>query len=436
MPLTRPAPHAGRPPTSRTAPGTADEPAGAARSAARLEELLGDPRDPANPYGRSALWAAGPGTLPVPPPGLPGAADVRGADQLVRALRPLFRRDLALAHAWSLRPLLNAPAPHPAAELFGPAALLAAAGGALRGVTRVVEGLGRYETAARQWQPVLSSLFAELLACESLTAVALRSRSGPDADGPGSPGRDGDPLTGVVGYLVPQLVGELLDDLELVLGECGFDDGTVERRTLDRIRRDRTLVRADRAAVGAARKRVVDGLGEVGAARPDGGAECAALFRITEPAPAPAPGTDCLRAVTATLAGATARAAGSGDASTAALAALGRRLAAQQRALRVACSVTAVHDPADPAALALADRQALLTSAAAVLGVREEAAGARQSFLGRAAWALLALGRITRRLGHPLPDGAPGPQPEVWAELVRRAATGVDCDLHATRLRW
>ncbi len=235
---------------------------------------------------------------------------------------------------------------------------------------------------------------------------------------------------------MPQLVGELLDDLELVLGECGFDDGTVERRTLDRIRRDRTLVRADRAAVGAARKRVVDGLGEVGAARPDGGAECAALFRITEPAPAPAPGTDCLRAVTATLAGATARAAGSGDASTAALAALGRRLAAQQRALRVACSVTAVHDPADPAALALADRQALLTSAAAVLGVREEAAGARQSLPGPG-----GLGAAGPRADHqaprtPLPDGAPGPQPEVWAELVRRAATGVDCDLHATRLRW
>ncbi|MER6735922.1 hypothetical protein [Streptomyces puniciscabiei] len=431
MAPTRPAPHAGRPPTTRIPPGPADGPAGAAQGAARLEALLGDPRDPANPYGRSALWAAGHDSLPAPPAGLPGAAELPAADQLARALRPLLRRDLALAHAWSIRPLLSTPVPHPAAALLGPAALLASAGGVLRGVTRIVDGLSRYEATARPWQPVLACVFADLLACESLTAVALRSCSGP-----GTPEREaGEPLAAVVGYLVPELVGELLGDLELVLNECGFDGDTVERRTLAKILRDRAFARADWTAASAAQTRIVRGLSAVGGSWPDEGADGAALFRITEAAPAGAPGTGP-QAVAATLAGAADRLAGAGDADTAALGRVARRLVVEQRALRAACAATAVHDPADPAARALADRQALLVLAAATLGVREAAAGGRLSFLGGAGWALLALGRIVERLGLPLPDRMPAPQPGVWAELAGRAAHGVDCDLYATRLPW
>ncbi|MCC5480876.1 hypothetical protein [Streptomyces barringtoniae] len=439
MALTRPAPHAGRPLTTPTSSPPADEQAGAARCAARLEALLGDPRDPGNPYGRSALWAAGHDGLPAPPAGLPGAGEVPAADQLARALRPLFRRDLALAHAWSIRPLLGTPVPHPAAALLGPAALLASAGGVLRGVARIVDGLSRYEAAARQWRPILASGFADLLACESLTAVALRSCSwpGPDADGPGTSEQGaGESLAAVVGYLVPELVGELLGDLELVLNECGFDAGTVERRTLARVVRDRAFARADWPAASAAQTRIVQGLSAAGGSRPDDGRQLAVLFRITEAASAVAPGADCPWAVAATLAGATARLAGADDADTAALARIGRRLVTEQRALRVACAATTVHDPADPAARALANRQALLVLAAATLGVREAAAGARLPFLGGAGWALLALGRITERLGQPLPDRTPDPQPGVWDELARRASDGVDCDLHATRLLW
>ncbi|MGW1752336.1 hypothetical protein ACWCRD_43420 [Streptomyces sp. NPDC002092] len=448
MALTRPVPRAGRPPTTRIPPGPADERAGAAQYAARLEALLGDPRDPGNPYGRSALRAAGHDGLPAPPAGLPGAGEVQpAADQLARALRPLFRRDLALAHAWSIRPLLSAPLPHPAAALLGPAALLASAGGVLRGATRIVDGLSRYERGARQWRPVLTSVFVDLLACESLTAVALRScpdrdpgAAGPGTDGQGPPQQPGESLAAVVGYLVPQLVGELLGDLELVLNECGFGDDTPERRTLAKILGDRAFARADWTAASAAQARIVRGLNAAGGSRPGDGRELAALFRITEAPSARAPGTDCPQAVAATLAGATGRLAGSDDADTAELARLGRRLVTEQRALRVACAATAVHDPADPAARALADRQALLVLAAAALGVREAAAGAGLPFLGGAGWALLALGRIARRLGLPmplpLPDRTPDPQPGVWDELARRAANGVDCDLHATRLLW
>ncbi len=70
MPLTRPAPHAGRPRRAGTAPAPrTNRRRGAVGGAPRRTARR--PRDPANPYGRSALWAAGPGTLPVPPPACP-----------------------------------------------------------------------------------------------------------------------------------------------------------------------------------------------------------------------------------------------------------------------------------------------------------------------------------------------------------------------------
>jgi hypothetical protein len=334
--------------------------------------------------------------------------------------------------------------PHPAAALLGSAALLASAGGVLRSVTRIVDGLSRYEPGARQWRPVLASVFADLLACESLTAVALRccpdrdpGAAGPGTDGPGAPARrPAQPLAALVGYLVPQLVGELLGDLELVLDECDCDGDTLERRTLTKIFRDRAFARVDWTAASAAQARIVRGLNGAGGSLPGDGTELAVLFRITEDACAVAPGTDCRRAVSATLAGATGRLAGAEGPDTAALARVGRMLVAEQRALRAACAATAVHEPADPAARALADRQALLVLAGAALGVREAAAGARLPFLGGAGWALLALGRLAGRLGLPMPDRMPDPQPGVWDELARRAANGVDCDLYATRPLW
>ncbi|MER6376739.1 hypothetical protein ABT255_52600, partial [Streptomyces mirabilis] len=140
-----------------------------ALAALRLEVLLGDPRDAANPYslpalaapalagaagsaasagsagvGEGARWSGRAGALLT----AAGLGQVRAADQRVRALRPLLRRDLALgraAVAWG-GPGVPPPAgrvrgragesspvssPVPAA-LLGPAALVAAAGGVLR----------------------------------------------------------------------------------------------------------------------------------------------------------------------------------------------------------------------------------------------------------------------------------------------------------------
>ncbi|MFJ7968347.1 hypothetical protein [Streptomyces sp. NPDC096324] len=479
---------------------------GVAQYAARLAVLLGDVRDPANPYGRAVLWAGGYDALPAPPAGLPGPGDLPGADRLARALGPLFRRDLALAHAWSIGPLAGAPVPHPAAALLGPAALLAATGAVLRGVTRIVEGLSRHEAAARQWRPVLATVFADLLACQSLTDAALRACPASGRGGEAAPYRcdardgDGELLAAVVGYLVPQLAVELLGDLELVLDECGFDGHTVERRALARTLGDRALAGAGPAATGAAQARIVRRLnatggpdrhetapppapphdatpgtpGDPGTAAAPGTAgpqsaapppPDAAAARPPAAATPPATGTATTTGTTTTTTGTattgtacagspaaapqptaadiTGTGMGAGalarmDADADALARIGRRLAAERRALRGAWAVTAGHghDLADPAVRALADRQALLVLADRATAAREAAARAREPFLGGAGWVLLALGRITVRLGLALPAGMPDAQPGVWDELARRAARNADGDLYAARLPW
>ncbi|MEU5599639.1 hypothetical protein [Streptomyces sp. NPDC020298] len=470
MALTRPGPRgersltaaapcgSGRPPSTH-ADAEVPPPVGVALRAMRMEALLGDPRDPANPYGQPALWLAGSGALPAAPAevrtglgrearGGAAAGEAPAPDQLARVLRPLFRRDLALGHAWGVEPLGSLPQGHRLAALLGPAALIAATGGVLRTVTRIVDGLARHQSAAGQWRPVLAAAFADLLACESLTTVALRSlavraeRDGvpsasDGAEGPGSGGVDG--LVAAVGYVVPQLAGELLDDLELVLNECGFRAGSPERRTLAKLAGDRAGAQVDWAGAAFWQARIVCGLGEW--TDPSGHGEHPALrglFRLGDVGPVvAAPGADdCHGAVAATLTGAAARLAGAGDPVTGALARVARRLVTEQRALRVACGPAASYDPADPAARALADRHALLLLAAAVLGVREAAAAENGRFLGDPDWALLALGRITERLGAPLPGPTVDPHPGVWAEIAGRSGHGVDCDVYATKLLW
>ncbi|MGW3852811.1 hypothetical protein ACWD74_38070, partial [Streptomyces fagopyri] len=140
-------------------------------------------------------------------------------------------------------------------------------------------------------------------------------------------------------------------------------------------------------------------------------------------------------AVLSGLLRAAARPAGA-DAQGAALAGVARRLLSEQRALRRPCHTAGRDDVDGPAVRALADRQALLWLAAAVLGVQEAADDGRGLFLGGPHWALLALSGITERLGVPLPGPAPDPREQVWAELADRVRHGVDCDVYATRLLW
>ncbi|MFJ9041465.1 hypothetical protein ACIRF8_33485 [Streptomyces sp. NPDC102406] len=454
----------GRPTMVRTpSPRAAGrQPRDAAPSAPRLEALLGDPDDPANPYGRAALASARRAQSPdahddvlaraVPRSEGPGT----DADRLVRVLRPLLRRDLALGHAWAARLLTATPArpDEGARALLGPAALIAATGGALYSTARLVDARAPHEPAVRQWQPALAAVFADLLACECLTATALRATHPDD-------GADTLPVA-VVGHLVPQLVADLLDDLELVLHETGFGPDTTERRALAALHAQRPAAGVDRDAAAAHRTRLAELVRTLAEpaepadsgeptepAERTGRAAVAAggqdpllpdLFRLDRPAArltAPAGGARWGRALlsvlpdTARLADAEAR-----DPAVTALARTARRLAVEQRAVLRACATAQPDDPAHPAARALADRCATVLLAGAALGVARAAARSREPFLGGPDWILLALERLAHRLGTPLPGPQAAPHTGVWTELAERTRRGVDCDARATKLLW
>ncbi|MFD8006253.1 hypothetical protein [Streptomyces mirabilis] len=480
-----------------------------ALAALRLEVLLGDPRDAANPYSLPALAAASASGGSAASAGAgegragragallaaAGLGQVRAADQWVRALRPLLRRDLALGHAavtW------GGPGMPPAggvrgqagesfpvsssvpAALLGPAALVAAAGSVLRQAVLAVAGRGGGEPALRQWQPVLAAAFADLLACESLTCVALRRPAAP-GPGPGAGAGAGAGvglLGAVAGYVVPTVLADVLAQLGLVLAECGHGPASTGGGMLAKLTRDLPLAGVDAAGAAYWQARLARALPALAAEEPRTAyrGPVPAPFRLAGP-PAPAAageqgdghtpdghesgrltpdgaqpgghtpdghepggygvGGDDSVVLSGLLRAGAARADGADGADTgrAALGALARRLLTEQRALRRPCR-TAGADPGAVAARALADRQALLWLAAAVLGVREAADDGRGLFLGGTHWALLALTGIAGRLGVPLPGPAPDPRAPVWAELAGRVRRGVDCDVYATRLLW
>jgi hypothetical protein len=400
-----------------------------------------------------------------------GLGQVRAADQRVRVLRPLLRRDLALGHAAGM----SGGSGTPPAVLLGPAALVAAAGSVLRRAALTVAGRGGGEPALRQWQPVLAAAFADLLACESLTCVALRRPAGP-GPGPGpGPGAGAGLLGAVAGYVVPTVLADVLAQLGLVLAECGHGPAGTGGRMLAKLTRDLPLAGVDAAGAAHWQDRLARALPALAAEEPRAPhrGPAPALFRLADP-PTPTPtslpaavgeqeeghipdghepgrfapdghepggaqpggyGPGGDRVVLSGLLRAGAVRPDGADADRAALGAVARRLLTEQRALRRPCR-TAGADPGAPAARALADRQALLWLAAAVLGVREAADDGRGLFLGGTHWALLALSGIAGRLGVPLPGPVPDPRAPVWAELAGRVRRGVDCDVYATRLLW
>ncbi|MFJ5273916.1 hypothetical protein [Streptomyces sp. NPDC088358] len=462
-----------------------------ALAALRLDALLGDPRDAANPYGLpaltttsttarttsttaringsttritagsavtagsagSAVTAGGAGEGRAGLLAAAGLGRIRSADQLVRALRPVLRRDVALGQACAAAARA---CPVPVA-LLGPAALLAATGTVLRQAARIVAGRCHSEPALRQWRPVLATVFADLLACESLTSVALRRPMRPAS---------GALLPAVAGYVVPTVVADVLAQLELVLTECGHGPAGLEGRMLAKLAGDLPAAGVDAAAAGSWQTHLVRALPALAESpRPPHPAALPALFRLADPHPAPdthpdpapdthpdpasdthlGPGPAAIPqggdgqggdgVVLSGLLRAAGRAAG-GDPERAALAGAARRLLSEQRALRRPCRAAGQDGPDGPAVRALADRQALLWLAAAVLGVQEGADDGRGLFLGGPHWALLALSGITERLGVPLPGPAADPREQVWAELADRVRRGVDCDIYATRLLW
>jgi hypothetical protein len=262
----------------------------------------------------------------------------------------------------------------------------------------------------------------------------------------------------------------VLDELGLVLAECGADGAAL--RLLGRLADGLPGAGAGAADVAACQRDLVRELPALAAAfarRYD--ATGSPLFRLGEDMPGRSlpPSRDSDDTLVAVPAAAQARlaelasraratgepggaaellGAGSADGAegaegaeaTAALARVAGRLVSEQRALLRRCRAAAETDPRDPGVRAVADRQALLLLAGAVLGVQGAAADGRSRFLGGPYWALLATTRIAERLGVS-PEGPAGPAAapaaqRLWEELDARDRRGVDTDVYATRLLW
>ncbi|MFE9454469.1 hypothetical protein [Streptomyces sp. NPDC006739] len=439
-------------PHGQASPRTAGPlPADVLLRARRLEELLGDPREPGNPYGFEALAASGtrglPGLRPlVAVEVLPAARGGRftDADLLVRALRPLLRRDLAAGYACVSEALLavgdggsqaarGAVVGHGAVELtrlLGPAALTAAVGTAVRTAFRAVAGAGPHDRGTGRG-PTLAGAFADLLACESLTTAALRSTL--------LPADTGRALRAAAGCVVPVLAGEILDEVVLALTEGGYEPGDLEMRLCAKVAGDIPYVMEAAGTTAARRTALGRELPFLAAgSEGDGGRAGAVLFRLerhadsgTEEGPA-----DCEAALRALLTGAAAHVADGVAAHPATgLARAARRLLAERRLLD-APGRSAARAGDSAASRALADRHAQLLLACTVLGTHDAAAHHGSRFLADPSWALLALTRLTQRLGIAPAGPVPDARADVAAELAARNIQGVDFDLRATRIPW
>lgn len=294
---------------------------------------------------------------------------------------------------------------------------------------------GRSGPIAPRCRKPLAGVFADLLACDSMATVALRSLSlMPDcAHVPAA----------AVKYVVPDLIREDLEELATVLGSRGYEHGSPEYGALDKLMRDLPGAGLGHAGTAACQAVIVPRLRTL-AERSwfaeeeppsqlfDRNAELPDLdYRLLQIAD----GGDFLAASLIGSADRLARVRGVGG-QLAALSALAEGFVNELRALRAKCRTLpaiSAKTLTDPAVCVLSDRYALLLAAAAVLGVWEGQDGT-SPFLAAPAWAVLALSRIGERLGMPVPDLPDGCLDQVLEELLLRHRTGRSCDLDATEL--
>lgn len=291
---------------------------------------------------------------------------------------------------------------------------------ALRNAVAAAEAAG----AGGRQRRLLAGVFADVLVCEVMSTVVLRSLHAlPDSAHLGA---------AAVKYLVPDLVRECLEELGTVAtagGSAGY---------LHKLLRD--LPAAGLGHLGTAACQAVllpqlpmlarESWGVTGEPPEE-------LFRPELPLPplewgglAVAGGTD---ACVAALEGAVARLAADGapgvpgvlralgDAFVAELGELKRRFAAIEPGDRAALG--------SPEACALADRYVHVAAAGAVLGYWVRARG--DGFLGDPSWVVLALYRLGGRLGLELPALPPNHVERMYEEVVARYRAGHAYDLCA-----
>lgn len=314
-----------------------------------------------------------------------------------------------------------------------PGTVLAGVDSVLRQAVRAATDNRPDGQPARRGRRALAGVFADLLACDAMAVTGLRALSL-------VPG-DAYLLAAAVKYTMPDLLREDLEELATVLGARGYDRGPFAGG-YEKLARDLPVAGLGHSGTAVCQAVLVPQLSTLARTtwfRND--EPPAALF--TPGAPLPAFdhrnlahfGTQDL--LTATLVGAAARLQarpGPGPLHQA-LAHLAGLFVEELRTLRARCTALAAsgHAAFDPQACALADRYALVLAAAACLGIWEGQAAA-DTFLARPAWAVLALGRIGRRLGAPVPPTPPQADAEVLAEVLERCRQGRSLDLYATRL--
>ncbi|AUH39576.1 acyl-CoA dehydrogenase family protein [Streptomyces sp. CMB-StM0423] len=337
-------------------PSTPTPPAGpAADRAARLEALLGDPREPDNPHARAALLRADEsGELPAATESLLGAVSLAaelvpralggrldGLDGLAAVLRPLGRRHFGLGWTRGVAPFAAA------------AAVWADGTEAQRAATaQLLLGGGRIASLARVPATGAAAVRGGLRARPAAGGFVLSGH------GPAVP--EADRAEALLAYARTGGSASPRSHSALLLD--------VRRLPAERLRRGpRTaaphgrFARVELDACPVPRSQLV---GEVG--------RCAAL---------PGVGTAA---------------------------------------------------PALPEARLLADRYAWLLAAAACVAVRQEHAG--RSWPGEPAWAVVALGRIGRRLALDVPPPGARTVEAVVAELLRRHRRFRSFDLYGLRL--
>ncbi|MFI7386531.1 acyl-CoA dehydrogenase [Streptomyces sp. NPDC049813] len=312
-----------------------------------------------------------------------------------------------------------------------PGTVLAAVGSVLRQAARAATEGRAGGRPARRWHRTLAGVFADLLACDAMAVTGLRALS--------LLPQQAYLLAAAVKYTMPDLLREDLEELSTVLGARGYDRGPLYG-SFQKLARDLPVAGLGHSGTAVCQAVLVPQLPALARTTWFRGAEPPPeLFLPGGPLPPFDPrrlahaGTDDL--LTATLVGAAERLAQRRSAGPlhAALAALTDTFVAELRTLRTRCAAlpTAPGTTFDPVACALVDRYALVMAAAACAGVYEGQAGA-DSFLADPAWAVLALSRIARRLGAPVPELPAEAQGAVLDEVLGRCREGLSLDLYGT----
>ncbi|WP_327391973.1 acyl-CoA dehydrogenase [Streptomyces sp. NBC_01186] len=293
----------------------------------------------------------------------------------------------------------------------------------------------------------LIGAFTDLLICDCLALAATRAVHL-------LPGETS-VYAAAVKYLLPKLLTEATYDLSIVLGANFYVRGG-EYGAFQKHVRDLPMISLGHAGTAACQATIIPQLPRLartawfrGEPAPRG------LFRIRDPLPPLDPARLGLAAGTDGLAcsltgaaqalaeecgersGASAESAGYAG-YTETLVALAHEMEEELRSLQRECAAMPAKDRtalASPRAYAIADRYALLLAAAACLGVwrhQGEEQDSSSGFLADPCWLAVALTRLGKRLGRPLPKLPEGWEEKLLDEVLARYHEARSYDLYDT----